>query len=162
MFTDTDSLAYEIETEDFYKDISNDVTRLFDTSNFSNSHPSCIQTGINKKVVGMFKDECGGKIMEEFVGLRAKLYSYKMYEGKEEKRCKGVKQSVVKKEISFDDYKTCLFSRKEKMKKMNVIRSHGHQMYTEEINKVALSANDDKRVILEDGVHTLAYGHWRL
>ena len=117
--------------------------------------------------VGMFKDECGGKIIHEFVGLRAKLYSYKMYEGSgvqpmEEKRCKGVKQSVVKKEISFDDYKTCLFSRKEKMKKINVIRSHGHQMFTEEINKIALSANDDKRVIQKDGVHTLAHGHWSL
>ncbi|WAQ93546.1 hypothetical protein MAR_006017, partial [Mya arenaria] len=85
-----------------------------------------------------------------------------MYEGNEEKRCKGVKQSVVKKEISFDDYKTCLFSRKEQLRKMNVIRSHGHEIFTEEVNEIALSANDDKRVIHEDWVHTLVYGHWRL
>ena len=162
LFTDTDSLAYEIETEDFYKDISEDVKAKFDTSNFSSDHPSGIPTGLNKKVIGMMKDECGGKIMREFVGLRAKLYSYKMYEGKEEKWCKGVKQSVVKKDITFENYKTCLFSRKEQMRKMNVIRSHKHEIYTEEVNKIALSANDDKRVILEDGVHTLAYGHYKL
>ncbi|WAQ99041.1 hypothetical protein MAR_023414 [Mya arenaria] len=162
LLTDTDSLAYEIKTEDFYTDISPDVNDMFDTSNFPANHPSGFKSGVNKKVVGMFKDECGGKIMHEFVGLRAKLYSYRMYEGNEEKRCKGVKQSVVKTEISFDDYKTCLFSRKEQLRKMNVIRSRGHQIFTEEVNKIALSANDDKRVIQEDGVHTLAYGHWRL
>ncbi len=77
LFTDTDSLAYEIETEDFYKDINGDVKSTFDTSGMPKDHPSGIQTGMNKKVIGMMKDECGGKIMQEFVGLRAKLYSYK-------------------------------------------------------------------------------------
>ena len=91
LFTDTDSLAYEIETQDFYRDISNDVLRLFDTSNFLKNHPSGIEAGLDKKVVGMFKDEVGGEIIKEFVGLRSKLYSYKMFEGKEEKKCKGVK-----------------------------------------------------------------------
>ncbi|WAR30902.1 hypothetical protein MAR_033444 [Mya arenaria] len=175
LFTDTDSLAYEIKTEDLYADMIENVEQMFDTSNFPADHPSGIKSGVNKKVVGTFKDDGGGKIMHEFVGLRAKLYSYRMYKGKgsslanepmarpkEEKRCKGVKQSVVKKEISFDDYKTCLFSRKEQLRKMNVIRSHGHEIFMEEVNKIALSANDDKRVIQEDGVHTLAYGHWRL
>ena len=162
LFTDTDSLAYEIETEDFYKDINIDVEQMFDTSNFPADHPSGIRSGVNKKVVGMFKDEAGGKIMEEFVGLRAKLYSYKMYEdGKEEKKCKGVKRSVVKNNISFDDYKKCLFGGGEQIRKMNVIRSHGHEIYTEEVNKVALSRDDDKRIILEDGIHTLAYGHYK-
>ncbi|WAQ95244.1 hypothetical protein MAR_027934, partial [Mya arenaria] len=148
------ALTYEIKTEDFYADIYEE--QMFDTSNFPADHPSGIKSGVNKKVVGMFKDECDGKIMHEFVGLRAKLYSYRMYEGNEEKRCKGVKQSVVKKEISFDDYKTCLFSRKEQLRKINVIRSHGHKIFTKEVNKIALSANDDKRFIQEDGVHTLA------
>ena len=85
LFTDTDSLCYEIQTEDFYEDISNDVDVKFDTSNFPKDHPSRIQRK-NKKVPGMMKDEAGGKIIEEFVGLRAKLYSYKMFEGKEEKK----------------------------------------------------------------------------
>ncbi|KAG1677003.1 hypothetical protein GQR58_014046 [Nymphon striatum] len=162
LFTDTDSLAYEIETEDFYKDISNDVSKIFDTSNFPKDHPSGIETGVNKKVVGMFKDEAGGKIIDQFVGLRAKLYSYKMFEGVEEKKCKGVKRSVVKKNIDFEDYKRCLFDQKDQNRKMNVIRSYGHNLYTEEVNKIALSANDDKRVILDDGIHTLAYGHYKL
>ena len=161
LFTDTDSLAYEIETEDFYKDISGDVHGFFDTSNFPKGHSSGIEVGCNKKVVGMFKDEAGGKIISEFVGLRPKLYAYKMHEGKEEKRCKGVKKAVVTRSINFEDYKTCLFTGKPQTRTMNVIRSHRHELFTEEINKIALSANDDKRVILEDGIHTLAHGHWR-
>ena len=75
---------------------------------------------------------------------------------------KAVKQSVVKKEITFEDYKTCLFDKKEQMRTMNVIRSHRHEVYTEQVNKIALSSNDDKRVILEDRVHNLAYGHYSL
>ena len=165
LFTDTDSLAYEIETEDFYKDISEDVEAKFDTSNYAKSRPSDIPVGVNKKVIGMFKDECGGKIMHEFVGLRAKLYSYKMYEGDETNKCKGVKSSVVKKEITFKDYKDCLFgglADGKQMRTMNVIRSHKHELCTEQVNKIALSSNDDKRVVLEDRVHTLARGHYSL
>ena len=98
LFTDTDSLMYEIKTEDFYKDISPDVEKMFDTSNYPKEHESGIKTGLNKKVIGMMKDECGGKQIEEFVGLRAKLYSYKMCEsGKVTKRCKGVKKNVIEK-----------------------------------------------------------------
>ena len=73
--------------------------------------PQVFESGVNKKVIGMFKDECGGKIMQEFVGLRAKLYSYKMYEGDETKKCKGVKSSVVKKEITFKDLQGLLIWR---------------------------------------------------
>ena len=157
LFTDTDSLAYEIQTEDLYKDISSDVDRMFDTSNFSPNHPSGIKTGVNKKVIGKFKDEAGGKQITEFVGLRAKLYAYKIEE-KEEKKCKGIKKSVVKKTITLDNYKKCLFDQQPQMRTMNVIRSRGHQLFTEEINKIALAANDDKRIILDDHIHTLAHG----
>ena len=136
LFTDTDSLMYEIQTEDFYKDISGDVKDRFDTSDYPPNHPSGIFAGCNKKVVGMFKDEVAGGCIEEFVGLRAKLYSYKMYEGKETKKCKGVKKSVVKKSIAHEDYKTCLFTGKLQMRKMNVIRSYNHEVFTEEVNKV--------------------------
>ena len=97
LFTDTDSLEYEIETEDFYKDISPDVETMFDTSNYPKEHLSGIPTGKNKKVIGMFKDECGGKQIKEFVGLWAKLYSNLTCEGNEEKKCKGVKKNVIKK-----------------------------------------------------------------
>ena len=162
LFTDTDSFMYEIQTEDFYKDISADIKHRFDTSDYPPDHPSGIPSKFNKKVLGMFKDEVGGKIIDEFVGLRAKLYSYKMFEGEESKNCKGVKKSVVKKSIAHEDYKNFLFTGKEQLRKMNVIRSHMHEVYTEEVNRIALCPDDDKRHILEDGVHTLALGHYRI
>ena len=101
LFTDTDSLMYEIETDDFYKDISPDVRAMFDTSNYPKDHPSGFETGVNKKVIGMFKDEAGGLAISEFVGLRAKLYSFKMLKANEvceEKKSKGIKKAVVKKQ----------------------------------------------------------------
>ena len=162
LFTDTDSLMYEIKTEDFYKDISGDVKDRFDTSDYPPNHPSGIPTGCNKKVLGMFKDEAGGKIIDEFVELRAKLYSYKMLEGKESKKCKGVKKSVVKESITHEDYKNCLFTGKQQLRKMNVIRSHKHDIYTEEVNKIVLSPDDDKRHILEGQTDTLALGNYRI
>ena len=155
----TDSTLYKIQTEDFFKDISTDVKHRFDTSDYPPGHPSGIPSGFNKKVLGMFK-EVAGKVIDEFVGLRAKLYSYKMLEGAESKKCKGVKKSVVKKSITHEDYKKCLFTGKEQLRKMNIIRSYRHEVYTEEVNKVALCPNDDKRPLLEDGVHTLALGHY--
>ena len=158
LFTDTDSLMYEIETEDFYRDISSDVHKKFDTSNFAKVHKSVIPTGVNKKVIGMMKDEAGGKQITEFVGLRSKLYSFKIDE-KNEKKCKGVKKSEVKWAINFKDYKDCLFTGNKQMRSMNVIRSHKHEVFSETINKVALSREDDKRIICEDVVHTLAHGH---
>ena len=153
LFTDTDNLMYKIQTEDFYKDISADVKYRFDTSDHPPNRPSGIPSGFNMKVLGMFKDEAGGKVIDEFVGLRAKLYSYKMFEGEESKKCKGVKKSVVKKSVAHEFYKKCLFTGKEHLRKMNVIRSHMHEVYTEEVNKIALCPSDDKRHILEDGVH---------
>ena len=100
LFTDTDSLCYEIKTNDFYKDISDDVPKWFDTSNYPKNHPSGILTGVNKKIIGMMKDEAAGKQVTEFVGLRSKLYAYRMLDGSETKKCKGVKKGVVKKEMT--------------------------------------------------------------
>ena len=162
LFTDTDSFLYEIETEDFYKDISKDVKDRFDTSDYPENHPSGIPTGINKKVLGMFKDEAAGKRIKEFVGLRAKLYSFIMEDGKENKRCKGVKKQVVESSITHEDYKTCLRTGKEQLRKQNILRSYEHEVFTEEVNKIALSALDDKRYILGDGIHTLAWGHYKI
>ncbi|XP_065653011.1 uncharacterized protein LOC136080322 [Hydra vulgaris] len=90
LFTDTDTLAYEIKTEDFYADISEDVESKFDTSEFDPKHQAInnnvgFEVGLNKKVLGMFKDETGGAQIEEFIGLRSKLYSYKVH-GKEKKK----------------------------------------------------------------------------
>ena len=162
LFTDTDSLMYEIQTEDFYKDISGDVNKRFDTSDYPENHPSNIPTGINKKVLGKMKDEAAGKNIKEFVGLRSKLYSFIMEDGEENKKCKGVKKQVVESSITHEDYKTCLITGKELLRKQNILRSYNHEVYTEEVNKIALSATDDKRYILKDGMHTLAWGHYKI
>ena len=122
LFSDTDSLMYEIKTEDFYRGIRWDVIDRFDTSDYPPNHPSGIPFGVNKKVLGMFKDEAGSKVIDEFVGLRAKLYSYKMFEGKESKKCKGVKKLVVEKSITHEDYKNCLFTGKEQLRKIVVYK----------------------------------------
>ena len=161
LFTDTDSLAYEIQTEDFYKDITPYVQDKFDTSNFPAEHSSGIPTGVNKKIVGMLKDECGGKIMTEFVGLRTKMYAFKVGE-EVTKRAKGVKKNVIKNGINFNEYKQCLDTQEEVYKSMNIIRRKLHNIFTEEFNKIALSAKDDKRYILQDGISTLSYGHYKI
>ena len=162
LFTDTDSLLYEIITEDFYKDISEDVKNKFDTSNYPENHPSGIPTGINNKVVGMFKDELAGLNMVEFVGLRAKLYSCKSEDGTEKKKCKGIKKAVVANNILHANYKTCLLTGKVQYRTQNILRSYEHEIYMEEINKIALSTTDDKRYLLKDSHNTLAWGHYRL
>lgn len=162
LFTDTDSLCYGKKTQDFYQDISDDVYSTFDTSNFREHHPSGIPTGVNKKVVGVMKDEAWGNQTTEFVGLRSKLYAYKVGEGNETKKCKGVKKGIVKKYISFEDYKKCFCNREEQQRSMNTFRSRKHNIYTETVTKIALSASDDKRyVIPDDPEHkTLAQGHY--
>ena len=109
LMTDTDSLIYEIKTDDLYYDISKEIDSKFDTSEFDKNYPAVVgsvkfKVGVNKKVIGIFKDETAGKQIEEFVGLRAKLYSYKLHD-KEHKRCKGVKRNVVAKSITHKDYK---------------------------------------------------------
>ena len=106
-YMDTDSLIYSIETKDFYKDIADDVEARFNTSGYIPDRP--LQVGLNKKVIGLMKDELGGEIMREFISLRPKMYSYKVGNS-EPKKCKGIKKCVVKKTISFDDYKKCLLS----------------------------------------------------
>lgn len=129
LFTDTDSLMCQIETDYFYHDIAPDVKKRFDTSGYSEKHESGIQTGVNKKVIGKFKDEAAGKQITHFVGLRAKLYSYKIEE-QVVKKAKGIKKNNVKKEIGFDDYKNCLFSGVGQMRTMNIIQSDNHDIYS--------------------------------
>ena len=157
LFTDTDSLMYQIKTKDFYKDISPDILTKFDTSDYPSNHKSGILTGANKKVIGMFKDEVAGKQITHFVGLRPKLYSFKIEEEMEVRKCKGIKKNIIKKKIDFDDYVKCLFSGKKEMRSMNIIRSEKHDIYSKEVNKVALSNEDDKREVLKDNIHTLAF-----
>ena len=156
MFTDTDSFLYHIRTDDFYKDISSDIQDKFDTSDYPPNHESGIQTGVNKKVIGMFKDEVAGKQITHFVGLRPKLYSFKVEDGSLTKKCKGISKNVVKNKIEFEDYVSCLLTSERQNRSMKIIRSENHNIYSKEVNKVALSNEDDKRIVLEDKINTLA------
>ena len=107
-YMDTDSLVYHIKTEDYYADMADDVQMRFDTLGYIPDRPLPVR--INKKVIGLMKDELGGKIMTEFMALTPKLYSYKKLDGSEDKKCKGIKKCVVKKTLTFEDYKTSLFN----------------------------------------------------
>ena len=157
LFTDTDSLMYHIKTDNFYKDISYDILTKFDTSDYPPDHPSGIPTRVNKKVIGMLKDEVAGKQITCFVGLRPKLYSFRIEEDKEVRKCKGIKKNVVKKKLDFDDYVQCLFLGKKQMsRKMKIIRKENHDIYSKEVNKIALSNEDDKREVLLGKVKTIA------
>ena len=156
LFTDTDSLIYQIHTDDFYQDISYDIQTKFDTSDYLPNHLSGIPTGVNKKVIGMFKDEVAGKQITCFVGLRPKLYSFRIEEDKEVRKCKGIKKNVVKKTMDFDDYVDCLFLGKKQMRTMKIIRSENHDIYSKEVNKIALSNEDDKRMVMFNKIKTTA------
>ena len=94
--------------------------------------------------------------------MRAELYSYKILDSSKGRKCKGMSKNVTKLSVEFDDYRECLFNRKEQCPKINVIRSHCHEIHSEEINKIALSSDDDKRVTMVDRIHILAYGHTNL
>ena len=122
LFTVTDSVTYEIKSKDFYKDMNPDIEKRFDTSDYPTNHTSGIKTRLSSKVLGMFEDEAGGKQLVDYVGLRAKLYSYKMLDGSEDKKCKGVTRNVTKSSILLDDNRECLFSMKEQYRKMNIIQ----------------------------------------
>ena len=151
LFTDTDSLFYLIHTNDFYKDISHDIKKSFILLiTLRNIHL------VLRQVIGKFKDEVACRQITHFVGLRPKLYSYKVEEGSLTKKCKGIKKNVVKREISFEDYVQCLFSGETQMRAMNFIKSNKHVIYSVKVNKIALSSNDNKRLVCEDQIHTLA------
>ena len=165
-YMDTDSLVYHIKTEDFYEDIAEDVKERFNTSGYSKEDAGPLPIGLNKKIIGSMKDELGGKIMIEFVALRPKLYAYRKLDGKEDKRCKGIKKCVVKKTLGFDDYKKCLFGpvggmgkSKSIYRRQLMFRNRKHEVHTVEVNKVALNRDDDKRIVKKNGVSTLARGH---
>ena len=115
-YTDTDSFIIYTETEDFYKDISNDVDRWLDTSNYDKNNERPLPIGKNKKVIGLFKNELGEKIMTEFIALGAKIYAYLMEDGSEHKKAKGTKKCIIKRELMFENYKDSLFNNKKNTK----------------------------------------------
>ena len=153
-YMDTDSLIYQIGTEDFYTD---DVLKRFDTSGYCSNRP--LPIALNKKVIGFMKDELGGAIMTEFVALRPEPYCYRKLDGAEDKKCKGIKKCVIKKTLTFEDYKNCLFNPTYVYRSQLIFRSTKHDVHTIEVNKVALNRDDDKRISKRNRISTLAQGH---
>ena len=162
-YTDTDSSIMHIKTDDFYKDINADVDKWFDTSNFNKNDNRPLAIGKNKKVLGKFKDELGGKIMTKFCGLRVKTYSFVIDEYANDdyeknnivnKKAKRTKKCVIKREILFNNYIDSLFKNEVLLRSQHRFRSDHHKVYTEEVNKIALSSNNDKRIQTFDRVTT--------
>ena len=163
-YMDTDSFIMDIKTNDFYEDIASDVENRFDTSNYevNTSETSALArrslpTGKNKKVIGLMKDELGGKIISEFVTLRPKTYVFLTDDGKEDKKAKGTKKCVIKKMIKFNDYKKCQLNDEVILKSQQRFISKKHDVYTENINKIALSNNDDKRIVSPNKISSYPY-----
>ena len=156
-YMDTDSFIMSIKTNYFYKDIANDVEKRFDTSNYEVNRP--LPTGKNKKVIGLMKDELGGKITTEFVTLRPKTYSYLINNCKEDKKAKGTKKCAIRRMIKFNDYKNGLLKDEVILKSQQRFISKKHNVSTENINKIALSNNDDKRIVSSDKITSYLYGY---
>lgn len=156
-YMDTDCFIYNIKTNDFY----NDIQIYFDTSSYPKQNVYNLPP-LNKKVLGMMKDECTGKLMKEFIGLRAKMYSYKIDEDeKEVKKMKGVKKSITT-QLSCNDFKKCLVDKKLYYDSMYILKSKLHELYTQHVTKLVLSYLDDKRFIRENGIYTFAWGHYNI
>ena len=156
-YMDTDSFIMKIKTNHFYEDIASDVENRFDTSNYEVNRP--LPTGKNKKVIGLMKDELGGKIITEFVTLRPKTYSFLTDDGKEDKKAKGTKKCIIKKMINFNDYKKCLLDDEVILKSQQRFIIKKHDVYNENINKIALSNNDDKRIVSSNKISSYPYGY---
>lgn len=172
LYTDTDSFILEIKTKDIYADIRDDQDDMFDTSGYTVDNPYQIQRK-NEKKPGKFSDELKGKIINEFVGLRAKCYALRTkVENKNDeietkksivKRAKGVKKSTLENRITFDDYHECIKNNCFKVGEQCTIRSKKHELYTISMQKIALNPFDDKRYLIKpDCIDTLAWGHHEL
>ena len=152
LYTDTDSLIYEITCDDIYESMKQDI-HLFDTSDYSEDNIYGIPL-VNKKIVGLMKDECNGKIVTEFAGLRSKMYAIRVYGMDFIKKIRGIKMCVVKNTIDFEHYKDCLFNGTLELREQTTLTSKFHKIYTEKQTKLALSPYDDKRYLLANNTDT--------
>lgn len=160
MYTDTDSLIYHFRVPDIYEIIKNHLDK-FDTSDYPIDNPYQMPL-VNKKVLGLMKDENNGIIMEEFVGLRAKLYAFRNYGGTNvKKRAKGVKYSTLN-TIEFKDYLKCLYDYRTLVKPLNLIKSKKHEVETIRQSKIVLSWNDEKRMLIPGITDTLPWGAFEI
>ncbi|XP_044741961.1 uncharacterized protein LOC123302932 [Chrysoperla carnea] len=186
LYTDTDSIIYEIRNHDPYELIKRDCRKYFDTSDYPLPNVYNIPHA-NKKELGMMKGENSGTPMTHFVGLRSKLYTFKIAAPLEKqakshddaafehgnivqesnnigltKKAKGVKRSVLSTKITFEDYVECLENFKEISVNQNLIKSEKLELYTQTQTKIALSPYDDKRYIIPGSYNTLPWGHYSL
>ena len=188
-YMDTDSFIVNVKTNYIYKDIAEDVETRSDNSNYELDR--LLPKGKNKKVIGLMKDELGGKIMIKLVGLRAKTYSYLIDGGSKNKKAKVTKKCVIKRKRKLENHRNCLEAsqlenkindleknkidmgsffcckRKQKefiknnkliLKTLQRFKSERYNDFTEEINKIGLSSDDDKRIQSIDSMKTYAYG----
>lgn len=164
VYMDTDSLVYNIITKDFYVDLkklADEGTEDFDTSNYGDVNRFNVKP-VNHQKLGTMKDELGGKIIKKFVGLRAKCYMYETDDDCKHVRAKGVQKNVSM-HLTMDDFERCFLDRTMNIvKEQRYFRSNKHKMYTEVVQKIALNGGDTKRFVLDDGVHTLAWGHYEI
>ena len=160
LYSDTDSLLYEVKGKDFYRELSvnESLRNHFDLSNYPETHE--LYNNEQKMVTLKFKDECAGQPLQEFIGLKPKMYSI-LYGGKQKLSAKGVTK-FAQKSLQHDMYRQVLDNR-ESFKTVNTrIGSKHHQLQTIRAQKVSLSCFDDKRYILEDGITCLPLGHYSI
>ncbi|XP_054270814.1 uncharacterized protein LOC128991718 [Macrosteles quadrilineatus] len=135
---------------------------VLDRSCYPKEHELWLEGAIPQ--IGTFKDECKGRQLFEYVGLRCKMYCYRFNSSQQttaKKKCKGISKRYVENKISFDHYKKALFEDKQYRATFNQIRSKTFQLTSRTVDKLSLSANDNKRIVLQDKIRTLAYGHYR-
>ena len=168
LFTDTDSRAYAVKTENIYEDMVSDAATKYDFSDYPLNHP--LYNTSNRKAIGFFKDELNSVPMREFFGLRSKCYAY-LCTGKvdrnvlqherpvEKKTAKGVKRKVKDEHLHFTHYLDALRSFQTFVCKQNRISSTAHTVRTVHQGKVRLTLFDTKRWICEDTIHTHSHGH---
>ena len=165
-FTDTDSLLFWVESDNIYKDMY-EMKEYFDTSNyrgfrtdaFKRYYRYYLYSNEREGVPELFKDECKGKIIKEFIGLRIKMYSVDIHDDKRKMATAGVKTAIAKHELLHNKFKDVLLGGNEVSIEQKTIRSINHKLFTVNQRKNALSAIDDKRFILPDLVLTRAIGH---
>ena len=162
LFTDTDSFCYLIPTEKNLYEFIQGNTEWFDFSNYPKDHPNYDTS--NHLIPGKFKDEMGGFLIEEFVGLRSKMYSILKFDGEEKKAAKGVLVQVKNDEITHEDYKQCLINWKPRFHEGTKIMQKSHQLYTANVAKKTLSPYNDKKYISYENEEftCFSYGHYKI
>ena len=152
-------MIYNIEMEDFYHDMKQNIS-FYDTSDYTPNNRFGMPL-VNKTVLGKMKDECSGKVMTEFIGLRSKTHAYKTEDEETVKKLKGVTKSSIDKKIQFEDYVKCLFRKQELYIDMNIIHSRKQDVFSIRQNKLALLPKDEKRYVCKNSINTLPYGHYQ-